>query len=96
MIKEPLMFRMWGKIIKNGKILRDHVVCIEDYSLTRTKKVYKSLDELCQEFQIGVPLWLELNKKDFICFNKTRFNQDSFIDTIDFDYLEFQLIEDDY
>ena len=90
------MFRMWGKLVKNGKIIRDHVVCIEDYSLTRTKKVYQALDELCQEFNLAVPIWLDLNKKEFICHSRTKFTQDSFIETIEFDYLDFHLIADEY
>ncbi len=90
------MFRIWGKLVKQNKILRDHVVCIEDYSLTRTKKVYKALDEMCQEFDLAVPIWLDLNKKEFICHARTKFTQDSFIEHIEFDYLDFQIIEEDY
>lgn len=90
------MFRIWGKLVKQNKILRDHVVCIEDYSLTRTKKVYKALDEMCQEFDLAVPIWLDLNKKEFICHARTKFTQDSFIEHIEFDYLDFQVIEEDY
>ena len=32
---------------------------------------------------------------DFIRHSKTRFTADSFIETIDFDYLEFHVIEED-
>ncbi len=90
------MFRIWGKLVKQNKILRDHVVCIEDYTLSRTKKVYKALDEMCQEFDLAVPIWLDLNKKEFICHARTKFTQDSFIESIEFDYLDFQVIEEDY
>ncbi len=90
------MFRIWGKLVKQNKILRDHVVCIEDYTLSRTKKVYQALDEMCQEFDLAVPIWLDLNKKEFICHARTKFTQDSFIESIEFDYLDFQVIEEDY
>ena len=33
--------------------------------------------------------------KDFKRHAKTRFTQDSFIEAIDFDYLEIQIIEED-
>ena len=90
------MFRIWGKIIKDNRLVKDYVVCIEDYTMTRTQKVYKALDELCIQFDLAVPIWLELNKNDFICHSRTKFTQDNFIETIEFDYLDFQLIEDDY
>lgn len=90
------MFRIWGKLVKQNKILQDHVVCIEDYTLSRTKKVYQALDEMCQEFDLAVPIWLDLNKKEFICYARTKFTQDSFIESIEFDYLDFQVIEEDY
>lgn len=90
------MFTIWGKVMKKGKIIADYTAYIDDYSLTRTQKVYKALADICNELNLSTPIWLELNKKDFIKFAKTRFTQDSFIDTIDFDFLEFQVIEEDY
>ena len=44
------MFRVWGKIMKDNHLVKDTVVCIDDASLTRTKKVYKALEEMCYEF----------------------------------------------
>ena len=35
------------------------------------------------------------NKNDFIHHSKTRFNSDSFVEDIDFDFLEIQVIEED-
>ena len=79
------MFRMWAKIFKNNHMLKD--TCIEDGSDdTRTHKVFHSL---------GTPIWLDMNITDFKRHNKTRFTQDSFVESIDFDYLEIQIIEED-
>ncbi|MDE5778875.1 MAG: hypothetical protein K2I10_10290, partial [Lachnospiraceae bacterium] len=60
------MFRIWGKLVKNNHLIKDTVVCIEDYSLSRTKKVYRALDEICYTFDLAKPIWLEGNKADFI------------------------------
>lgn len=90
------MFRIWGKIIKNGKTINDHTVCIDDYTMTRTKKVYQALDELCYTFDLSKPIWLQSNQADFLYHARTRFTQDNFIDSIDFDYLDFQVIEEEY
>ena len=90
------MFRVWGKTVRRGHKLNEHIACIDDHTLNRTRKVYAALDEICQNLNISKPYWLELNQKDFIKFSKTRFTQDNFMESIDFDYLEFQVIEEDY
>lgn len=89
------MFRVWGRIIKNNHLIRDHVACIDTPGLRRTQKVYAALDELCYEFDLSKPVWLKSNQEDFICHARTRFTKDNFIDSIDFDYLDFYVIEED-
>ena len=72
------MFRMWAKIFQNNHMLKD--ICIEDGSDdTRTHKVFHSLDEVCHQFDLGTPIWLDMNIADFKRHNKTRFTQDSFV-----------------
>ncbi|MGN0151558.1 MAG: hypothetical protein ACI39Q_03710 [Wujia sp.] len=90
------MFRIWGQLFKNHKVIKDHIVCIEDYSMTRTQKVYKALEEICYEFDLSKPIWLKANQTAFIQRSRTRFTQDNFIEQIDFDYLDFQVIEEEY
>ena len=89
------MFRMWGKIWKDNHLIRDTVICQTDYSMSRTSMVFQSLDDICYEFDLSKPLWLDQNKNDFIHHSKTRFNSDSFVEDIDFDFLEIQVIEED-
>jgi hypothetical protein len=88
------MFRMWGKIVKDTKLLRDTVICISDYSLSRTAMVFQALDEICYEFDLGKPIWLDSAIQDFKKHDKVRFTQDNFIEIIDFDFLEMQVIEE--
>lgn len=59
------MFRMWGKIFHENHMLKDTVICI-DSDLNRTRKVYQALEEICYEFDLSKPLWLDHNKNDFI------------------------------
>ncbi len=63
------MFRLWAKIFKENRLIKDVVIC-NDQEDTRTHK-------------------------DFKRHSKTRFTKDSFIEHIDFDYLEIQVIEED-
>lgn len=88
------MFRLWAKTFQNAHMIKD--VCIEDPSEdTRTHKVFRALEQACIQFDVSTPVWLDKTVSDFKRFAKTRFYQDNFIETIDFDYLEIQVIEED-
>ena len=89
------MFRIWGKIWKENHMLDDVVIECDDSTLNRTGKVYYCLEEICNTFDLGKPIWLDQNKKEFILHDKVRFYQDSFIEEIPFDFLEMQVIEED-
>lgn len=88
------MFRVWGKIFKDNRMLKDTTVC-NDGNDTRTHKVFQALDEICYAFDLSKPIWLDTNIREFQRHAKTRFFQDSFVDEIDFDFLEFHVIEED-
>ena len=90
------MFKIWGRTVKNNKYIEEYTACVDDPSLNRTAKVYKALEMICYELNLAVPIWLPINKKDFIHHSRTRFTKDSFIEEIEFDYLDFQVIEEDY
>lgn len=87
--------RIWAKTFENNHMIRDIVITNEDPTMTRTKKVFAALDEVCMAFDLSVPIWLDVNIADFKRTAKTRFRQDSFVDHIDFDFLEFHVIEED-
>ena len=88
------MFRLWGQIWRHNKMLWDMTVTVEDESLNRTRKIFQALEELCYAYDLSKPLWLDKNIKEFKRHDKTRFSQDNFIDSIDFDYLEIHIIEE--
>lgn len=88
------MFRLWAKIYTNNHLMLDMV--IEDSgSDTRTHKVFHALEQVCYSFDLSKPIWLDKTIKDFKRLSKTQFTQDNFIESIDFDYLEIQIIEED-
>lgn len=88
------MFRMWGKLWKDNHLLRDTVINISDYSLSRTQMVFQSLEEICYQFDLSQPIWLDANIREFQRHDKTRFSRDNFVEEIPFDYLELQVIEE--
>ena len=87
------MFRLWGKIWKENRLIKDTVIC-NDTEDTRTHKIFQGLDAICYEFDLSKPIWLDSNIEEFKKRDKTRFSQDNFVDSIDFDYLEIQIIEE--
>ncbi|NLC18849.1 MAG: hypothetical protein GX757_06430 [Clostridiales bacterium] len=90
------MFRLWAKIFKDNRMIKDMVVCNDSTELRRTQKIMMAIDEICHTFDLAKPIWLESTIKDFKKHDKTRFTKDNFIEAIDFDYLEIQVIEEDF
>lgn len=62
---------------------------------SRTHKIFAALEEICYQFDLGKPIWLDSNVAEFKRHKKTRFSHDNFVESIDFDYLEIHIIEED-
>ena len=89
------MFRLWGKIFKDNHLIKDTVIYDGITKLNRTRTVFAGLEQICHEFDLGNPIWLDKNIDEFKRQSKTRFYQDSFIESVDFDFLEIHVIEED-
>ena len=87
------MFHLWGKLIKNNCIIQDTVVCDSSQD-TRTHKIFHCLEKICFEFDLQNPIWFDTNIQSFKRYKKAKFYQDNFIESIDFDYLEIQVLEE--
>lgn len=88
------MFRIWGKLWKENRLLQDQVITMTDDRMSRTDMVLDSLEQLCIQFDLSKPIWLDANIREFQQHDRTRFRQDNFIEIIDFDYLEIEVIEE--
>jgi len=91
------MFRLWAKEWKENRMIQDITICDNAPSSekNRTRKVFDALEEVCYTFDLGKPIWLDMNIAEFKRVDKTRFSKDNFIEEIPFDYLEIQVIEED-
>ena len=86
--------RIWFKEYKDTHLMRDMVV--EDNSnVNRTKKIFDAIDKMCYEFDLGKPIWLDANINEFKRHARVKFRADNFVESIEFDYLELQVIEED-
>ena len=89
------MFRVWGRTFKSNKMLQSTTIELDIPDETRTHKVFMALEQICEEFDLSNPIWLYLNINEFKRIARTRFYADSFVESIDFDYLDFYVIEED-
>ena len=49
---------------------------------TRTHKVFRALEQVCEEFDLSNPIWLDTNINEFKRIARTRFTADSFVESI--------------
>ena len=89
------MFRLWVRLIDDNHLIKDTVIC-DDSADTRTHKVMNAIEKACYEMDLSKPIWLDNTVRDFQRHAKCRFNKDSFIETVPFDYMEIRVIEDDF
>lgn len=86
--------RIWFKEFKDTRMIRDMVV-EDNTEINRTKKVFDAIDKMCYEFDLGKPIWLDANISEFKRHARVKFRKDNFIEQLEFDYLEMQVIEED-
>lgn len=89
------MFRLWAKLFKDNRMIKDMIISNDNPDLRRTQKIFAAIDDICRAYDLPKPIWLDANIADFKKHDKTRFTQDNFIEIIDFDYLEIHVIEED-
>ena len=88
------MCSIWGRLWRENHMMIDTVCCVDSQE-SNTNKVFHCMEQICYELNLGNPISLDTTVRDFKKHSKTRFYQDNFIEQIDFDYLEIQVIEED-
>lgn len=85
--------KLYGKLIKERKIMREDVAVNIDGKLPFNEKLEKCLVEVCKKLECPVPLWLNKNTKEFALYRKTFFSNEQFIENVWFDKLEIRIEE---
>lgn len=78
------MIKIWGKLIKNNKIIKDEVA-ISNIDGDYQENLKVCIMDLCNRFDISKPYWLPSNMDEFNRRGKTSFNEDNFIEELNFD-----------
>ncbi|MDE6598363.1 MAG: hypothetical protein K2K60_06970 [Clostridia bacterium] len=79
------MFRIWGKVIKDGKIL-NQVTYERDDKFTYSQ-FFEYLADICEELDIATPVLLKTHIFNYAKFNTVRFIPRDFAEPVDFDKL---------
>ena len=80
------MFRIWAKIMKEGKIQRQFVYENDEEKLTYSHFL-QYLFDICRELDAPTPVLLKTHIFNFAKFNHVRFLPRDFVEAVDFDYL---------
>lgn len=86
--------RIWARQFKETRMLRQELI-VDESGETRTHKIFAAITEICTKMDLPQPVWLDRNIKEFKRNAVVRFDRDSFIEEIPFDYLEIRVIEED-
>jgi hypothetical protein len=87
------MIKLWGKIITNNHIKNQHVVVINE-GIEYQEELKKCIIDICYNFDIQKPYWLNKNLIEYNKIKKTSFTQDNFIEEIFFDKLVIEVLEE--
>lgn len=79
------MIKIWAKVIKKGKIVKQFVLEkneIMDYSL-----FYDYVREICENLDVQTPVIIKTHLFNYSKYNTVKFIKDDFIEKPDFDRL---------
>lgn len=83
------MPRLWARIMKKQRVERQQTVdCAWD-------EVEEGLTRLCHEMDIPRPLWLNKHYREMNDFRRTHFLPEHFMESVPFDRMEIEYLEDD-
>ena len=79
------MIRIWAKIVKNGKIIKQTVYEREgttDYSL-----FFEYVRDICEKLDCPTPVLIKTHLFNYAKYNNVRFKKDDFVEKVEFDKL---------
>ncbi len=79
------MVRIWAKLLKNDKIIRQYVFKADgkiDYS-----QFFEYVREICENLDAPTPVIIKTHLFHYAKYNVLKFRKDDFVENVDFDYL---------
>ncbi|MDE6361451.1 MAG: hypothetical protein K2N53_03590 [Clostridia bacterium] len=75
--------KIWARLVTDDKIQKD---MLYHSSLKMSKDNYEVwLRDICHQLDVPNPVILDHHFKNFVNFHNTKFRQDDFVETLDYD-----------
>ena len=85
--------RLWGRLLLDNRAIKD-ITAEADLGKGYQEDLKACIMEICENFDIEKPYWLNNNVKEYNQRSKTSFTKENFIEEIDFDKFIIEAIED--
>ena len=79
------MVRIWAKVLKQDKILKQFVY--EREGATDYSQFFDYLKDICETLDIPTPVLIKNHLFNYAKYNVVRFKKEDFVESIDFDKL---------
>lgn len=87
------MLTVWGKLFRKNKTIASDTFVSEQDDVSAA--LLECLEYFGRKFDIEVPMWSSVHTKQFGNFQTVRFTKDDFIDKVNFDRFEMQVIAEE-
>ena len=87
------MVRIWAKVIKDNKLVKDMIW--ESIDTYRPSDLYLYMQEICHTLDIGSPVVLKTHEQNFENFNICTFLPSDFVEIVNFDKLIIENAKED-
>lgn len=82
------MARLWLRVTKDHKIVR------QETAPCQWGQERDVLVELCKQLDLPCPIWLSKHENEYDRFRRTSFQPEHFIESVDFDRMEIEFLDD--
>ena len=79
------LIRIWAKLVKNGKIVKQYVY--EREGLTDYSKFFDYVKDICESLDCPTPVLIKTHLFNYAKYNNVKFKADDFVEKINFDKL---------
>ena len=83
------MSRLWVRLVAR------HRIAAQQTAQCSWGDQEEALREICRDLDVPVPLWLRKNEKEFEDFRRTAFTADNFMESVRFDRMEIEFLDDE-
>ena len=84
--------KLWAIVRLGGKIKKDAVLTADYSPPLDDTELHEILKSLCYELDLACPVVLSKHLKDMAAFSRTAFLPGDFMEPVDFDRLELEII----